>query len=30
VATLNANVKISIFNYSGSTNVIVDVEGWYS
>jgi len=30
VATLNANGKISIFNNAGSTNVIVDVEGWYS
>ena len=30
VATLNASGQIIIDNSAGSTNVVVDVEGWYS
>lgn len=30
VATLASDGTISIFNHVGSTNVVVDVEGWYS
>ena len=30
VATVNSNGTISIYNHIGSTNVVVDVLGWYS
>jgi hypothetical protein len=30
VATLSATGKILIYNNAGSTNVVVDVLGWYS
>jgi len=30
VATINTNGTVSIYNNSGSVNVLVDVEGWYS
>ena len=30
VAKVSANGKVSIYNYTGSTNVIVDSEGWYA
>ncbi|HEX7353864.1 MAG TPA: family 43 glycosylhydrolase [Mycobacteriales bacterium] len=29
VATIASDGTISVFNHAGSTNVIVDVEGWY-
>jgi hypothetical protein len=29
-ATVSATGTVNIFNYAGSVNVVVDVEGWYS
>jgi hypothetical protein len=30
VATLSSSGTVNIYNYAGSVNVVVDVEGWYS
>ena len=30
VATLSASGTITIYNFTGSLNVVVDVSGWYS
>jgi hypothetical protein len=30
IATLSSTGTITIFNYAGSINVVVDVLGWYS
>ena len=30
VATLSSSGTITIYNYTGSTDIVVDVLGWYS
>jgi len=30
VATLSTTGTVTIYNFSGNVNVVVDVEGWYS
>jgi hypothetical protein len=30
VATMSSTGTISIYNHNGTTNVVVDVLGWYS
>jgi hypothetical protein len=30
VATLSADGTVSVYNNTGTTNIVVDVAGWYS
>jgi hypothetical protein len=30
VAKVSNSGTVSIYNFAGSTNVVVDVEGWYA